>query len=97
VGSVSGVQVRFQSRAPPTAKNLVWRITPGVLKGEWIDPAATPSLKVVAPDRGSTTWAVSSFELRYGADVTDFPDTVPPDLLDELFPPRGDPSKRSGK
>jgi hypothetical protein len=40
---------------------------------------------------------MSSFDLRYGADITDFPDTVPIDLLDELFPRADDRPKRSGK
>ena len=89
--------MRFQSRTPPRATDRFWRFSPGVLKGEWVDPTAMPPLKVVAPDRGAATWAVSSFELRYGADITDFPDTVPPDLLDELFQPRDDSPKKSGK
>ena len=40
---------------------------------------------------------VSSFDLRYGADITDVSDTVPADLLDQLFPTKDDLPKRSGK
>jgi hypothetical protein len=40
---------------------------------------------------------MSSFDLQYGADVRDVSDTVPADLLDELFPPRDEPPKKTGK
>ncbi len=39
---------------------------------------------------GESNWVQSSFDLAIGLDVTDFEDTVPAELLDELFkPPKG--------
>jgi len=40
---------------------------------------------------------MSSFDLQYGADVSDVSDTVPAELLDVLFPPGDAPRKTSGK
>ena len=82
-----------RSKTPPAAKKLVWRITPGSPKGEWVDPATLPPPKADPPERHSSTWAMSSFDLQYGADISDVSDTVPEALLDELFPPKDDPLK----
>ena len=89
--------MRVRSGTPPGTRNLVWRITPDAPKGAWVDPASTPSPRVDVPERGSNTWAMSSFDLRYGADITDVSDTVPDELLDQLFPPRDDSPKKSGR
>jgi len=43
------------------------------------------------------TWASSSFDLLHGTDVTENSDTVPAELLDELFRPRDDSSKAPGR
>ncbi len=90
---MQGVRMRFQGRTPPAAKKLVWRVTPAAPKGEWVDPSTVPAPKVDTPDRDSSTWAMSSFDLQYGADITDVSDTVPDDLLDELFRPKDFPPK----
>ena len=87
--------MRFRSRTPPGPRKQIWRITPGAPEGEWVDPTTAPP-KVDVPERDSTTWAMSSFDLRYGAEVTDVSDTVPSDLLDQLFS-RSEPPKRSAK
>jgi hypothetical protein len=89
--------MRVRSGTPPSTKKLVWRITPGEPKGAWVDPATIHAPTVDAPDRDETTWAMSSFDLRYGADISDVSDTVPADLLDELFPAKDEPPKRSEK
>jgi hypothetical protein len=89
--------MRFRSRTPPGARKQVWRITPGAPEGEWVDPTTVPPPKVDVPERDSTTWAMSSFDLQYGADITEFSDTLPSDLHDELFPPRSGLPKRSVK
>jgi hypothetical protein len=89
--------MRFQSRTPPRANARVWRITKGAPEGEWVDVAASPPARVDVPERDSDTWAVSSFDLLYGADITDVSNTIPDALLDELFPSADDPLKRSGK
>jgi hypothetical protein len=66
---------------------LVWRITEGSTKGEWVDPAAIPVTlpQARAPRVPSESWASSSFDLFNGCDVSESPDTVPGELLDELF------------
>jgi hypothetical protein len=72
-------------------------MTPDAPKGAWVDPATTGPPQVDVPERGSNSWAMSSFDLRYGADITEVSDTVPDELLDQLFPPKDDPQERSGK
>jgi hypothetical protein len=89
--------MHVRSKAPPAAKNVVWRITPGTPKGEWVNPAATPPPKPDPPEGRTSTWAMSSFDLQYGADVSDVSDTVPAELLDLLFPPDGAPRRTTGK
>jgi hypothetical protein len=86
-----------QRKAPPGAKKLVWRITPDAPKGAWVDPASIRPPKEDAPQWGSETWAMSSFELEYGADISEVSDTVPEALLDQLFPPKDDSPKPAGK
>lgn len=81
-------------KKPPTVVRRVWRVTAGVPSGEWVDPAASPPQKPDAPEMDRASWAMSSFDLRYGADITDVSDTISPDLLDQLFPPSDDPPKR---
>jgi hypothetical protein len=86
-----------RQRTPPATKTLVWRITPDAPKGKWVDPATIPAPKLNAPEGDSNTWAMSSFDLQYGADISDVSDTVPEALLDELFPPKDEPTKNSKK
>jgi hypothetical protein len=89
--------MRFQSRTPPRAQARLWRITRGAPEGEWVDLGTSPSPKVDAPETDSATWAESSFDLLYGAEITDVSETIPDALLDELFPSADDPPKRPGK
>jgi len=89
--------MQVRQRTPPAAKKLVWRITPEAPKGEWVDAAAIPTPKVDPPEEPRTNWAMSSFDLQYGAEIRDVSDTVPKDLLDQLFPTESDPPKTAGK
>jgi len=89
--------MKVRNGAPPGTKSLVWRITPDAPKGAWVDPTIILPAKVVAPDFESGTWLMSSFDLQYGVDVSDVSDTVPAELLDELFPPKDDPPNTAGK
>jgi len=75
----------IQRKAPPGMKKLVWRITLDAPNGKWVDPATIVRPRVDVPERHSNTWAMSSFELTYGLDATEFSDTVPAELMDELF------------
>jgi hypothetical protein len=89
--------MKLQSKSPPGARNLVWRISPDAPKGAWVDLATILPVKVDAPDFESGAWLMSSFDLQYGADISDVSDTVPADLLDQLFPPKDDSPKKSGR
>ncbi len=86
-----------KQKTPRPAKTLVWRMTPGTARGEWVDPATIPPPILNAPELESGAWLMSSFDLQYGADIRDVTDTVPEDLLDQLFPSSDDPPKTSGK
>ena len=89
--------MKFRSRAPPRAKARVWRVTPAAPQGEWVDPTTILPPQEEATERDTSSRAMSSFDLRYGADITDVSDTMPSDLLDLMFPPKDDPLKRSGR
>ena len=90
--------MKVRQKTPPATKTLVWRITPDAPKGAWVDPATIlPAPNADAAEGRPSSWAMSSFDLQYGADVSDVSDTVPADLLDELFPPRDEPPKKTGK
>ncbi len=86
------------SRKPPKPHpRLVWRITEDAPMGAWVDPSrprpVDPAAAHDAREASSSGWVVSSFDLQRGADVRDDPDTMPPELYDELFAapsPRGD-------
>ena len=91
--------MNLRRKPPPAEKRLLWRYTPGEPKGEWVDAAnhRPAKVKVRESNKESSTWAMSSFDLRYGADISDVSETVPGDLLDHLFPPKSDPAKTSDK
>ena len=77
---------------------LVWRITESAPMGEWVDPSKPRRVDASSThdprEAASSGWMVSSFDLQRGADVSDDPDALPPELYDELFPP--DRTKESG-
>ncbi len=90
--------MKVRQKTPPGTKTLVWRITPDSPKGAWVDPATiVPAPAEEVPEGRPSSWAMSSFDLQYGADVSDVSDTVPEDLLDQLFPPKVDAPKTSRK
>jgi hypothetical protein len=71
-----------------TKGRLVWRISERAPMGEWVDPAAhvdDQTLPPNLPEVSSGGWVISSFDLLHGTDITE-DDTIPGDLLDELFP-----------
>jgi hypothetical protein len=79
---------------------LVWRVTRDAPLGEWIDARTIPGDLDTGdelPEVTLGTWASSSFDLLHGADVSESPDTVPGDLLDELFGPLVTPGKTREK
>jgi hypothetical protein len=66
-------------------KRQVWRITSDAPLGRWVDPE-TERVEQAPPEEWfEPGWRQSSFDLAFGLDVRDATDTVPGDLLDELF------------
>ena len=77
-----------RSKSGRKQKRLVWRISDAAPLGEFVDaslPAAPP------PERPSAEpthpgWAMSTFELLHGVEISEEdPSTVPAELIDELF------------
>jgi hypothetical protein len=67
---------------------MVWRVTEAAPMGEWVDARTIPGdLPRDEARQEAGAWAQSSIDLMLGADVTEVRDTVPADLLDELFGP----------
>ncbi len=91
--------MEFRHSAPLPLKKLVWRISESTPAGEWVDStsATTRTSKTEPPEEASDSWVSSSFDLLHGVDVSENGDTVPAELLDELFQPHDDFSKDSGK
>jgi hypothetical protein len=90
----------FRHRTPQAARRRVWRATQAAPDGEWVDPAATPlppKSEEPEPESSSRGWAMSSFDLLYGADVVEDVDTIPAELFDELFGLRANSPKTSRK
>ncbi len=85
----------FRHSTPRPVKKLVWRISEDAPFGAWVDSTSivTSAPRTDPSEVASDTWASSSFDLLHGVDVCEIPDTVPAELLDELFPPRDDPAK----
>jgi hypothetical protein len=53
-----------------------------------VDPDQVPLELAHPPERPEPGWLVSSFELTHGLDVSDETDTLPNELVDELFKKR---------
>lgn len=76
----------------------VWRISQGNPLGEWVEqvlPASansmptnghSPAAHSELPEVSYGSWVTSSYDLLDGAEVTEDPDTIPGELLDDLFP-----------
>ena len=74
-------------KAPP---KRIWRISASAPQGEWvvIDAAVAPKPSDELPEVSYGSWVMSSYDLLDGTDVIEDPDTLPGELLDELFAPR---------
>lgn len=83
---------KMKASTPP---RLVWRMSEVAPKGAWVEPAKPEesTLSTELPEVSSGSWVMSSFDLLHGTDITEDTeaDTVPGDLFDELFSPRGKP------
>ena len=85
-----------QPKKPSPDPRKVWRITGAAPLGEVVTvaPAGSTTAERPAPEPGADLsvrrksvryWRASSYDLLTGLDVRDFADTVPSELLDELF------------
>jgi hypothetical protein len=77
----------MNTRKPPMKpKRLVWRISEATPLGEWVDPNVPERRPAIEnpPDSTPGTW-VSSYDLLEGSSVSEGVDTVPGELVDELF------------
>lgn len=77
-----------QPPTPPSRR--AWRISQGAPLGEWVQKVAVVDAKpsTELPEVSYGSWVTSSFDLLDGTDVTEDPDTIPGELLDELFTPK---------
>jgi hypothetical protein len=67
-------------------KRQVWRVTSDAPQGRWVDPEVDRVEDQPQPEeRFGPGMRQSSVDLAVGLDVHDAIDTVPGDLLDELF------------
>jgi hypothetical protein len=84
---------------PTVPAKRVWRISASAPMGEWVKNVARgiakpgKDLSAVSYD----TWAMSSYDLLGGIDVSEDPSTIPGDLFDELFAPKPDTAKSPGE
>ena len=75
-------------KSTAAAKKRIWRITPEAPEGKFVDVGVLTSATVKSPEqRDREGWAMSSFDLMYGLDVTEIEgeETVPRALADEVF------------
>jgi hypothetical protein len=75
------------SRTGAPRKRRVWRISADAPLGRFVDPDDVPPDTLAPQERFEPGWRQSSFDLAYGLDVREAGDTIPGDLLDELFKP----------
>jgi hypothetical protein len=87
-------------KAPQPHRKRVWRISERAPMGEWVDPSrATEHVPPSElPEVSSGGWVVSSFDLLHGTDIIEDgeADTIPGELLDQLFAPPKKGSKSWG-
>ena len=92
--------MEFRHSAPQSVKEVVWRVSQDTPLGERVDStsAVAPTSKTEPSEEPSSSdsWVSSSFDLLHGVDVSENEDTVPAELLDELFQPHDDASTGSG-
>jgi hypothetical protein len=82
-------------RKPTVPPKMVWRISESAPMGAWVVNVAPviPKPSNDLPEVSYGTWVTSSYDLLDGTDVIEDPDTLPGDLLDELFAPKQDAPK----
>jgi hypothetical protein len=81
-----------RTKKPIVRPRKVWRMSAEAPQGEIVDSlpgVLSPVLKEEEsgprPPRSQLNWRASSHDLSIGLEVSDFADTLPNDLYDELF------------
>ena len=101
---------RSKPDVPPPVKR-VWRISQTHPVGGWVEPGPqaaaapvyalgqrpSPAVSSALPEVSYGSWVTSSYDLLDGSDVTEDPDTLPGELLDDLFPQWEHSGKRPDK
>jgi hypothetical protein len=78
--------------APGAKPKKVWRLTPGMTTGEWVDadtPASVPPKDSESPRESSVGWLTSSMDLLGGSQVIEDDGTEPAPLAEEKTLPLG--------
>jgi len=76
----------MSSADKPPGRRRIWRMTKVDPKGTYVDACCVvPPTEPQSEVERHSGWTVSSFELKYGLEVSDVQDTVPGELLDKLF------------
>jgi hypothetical protein len=73
---------------PAPVKKVIWRMSGNAPLGEYVtgDEVAGASAASAEAGPGSSSWRLSSVELRDGIQISEQPlDTLPGELLDEFF------------
>lgn len=80
------------ARPKHPGRRRIWRVTPEAPMGEFVELDAAGAKadeplpeRDARPESGESNWVQSSFDLAIGLEVSDFDDTVPAELLEELF------------
>ena len=81
-----------RTKEPAVRPRKIWRMTADAPRGQIVDSlpgALSPMLKEGETDqrrhRAQPNWRASSHELSLGLEISDFSDTLPNDLYDDLF------------
>jgi len=81
-----------RTKEPAVRPRRIWRMTADAPHGQIVDSlpgALSPMLHGDADDdrrqRAQANWRASSHDLSTGLEISDFSDTLPNDLYDDLF------------
>jgi len=81
-----------RTKEPIVRPRKVWRMSAEAPQGEIVDslpgvlsPALNAEDSGTRPPRSQLNWRASSHDLSVGLEVSDFADTLPNDLYDDLF------------
>ena len=77
-----------RTKEPGVRPRKIWRMTADAPQGQIVDSlpgALSPLLHDDRRQRAQASWRASSHDLSTGLEISDFSDTLPNDLYDDLF------------